>query len=350
MFIWKAIEFPTNLHIASIYSLENYYCWATLLETPTSFAQSDVAYSATEASFDVATRTCLDPHLVTDLAHPLAPLKAHVGMALNCGIIDSVGDGWPDDDWRCSVVVSGSELIHQVMDQLELECLQRERPRIRRQGTGACHPDDLRVDDCDVEHPPEHILPPASARPANAIVGPKLVQSVDTTLRQVVLPYTIRCGQLDLLSMSTRLLHVILAIIICRDEKYITLVSPLDEHDAALISPLHWLALTQNGTTQWVGVSSSAQVGFCLQQILRKKHRSEVIISIHMVVGQKEVTHQLHHHAIAEIKQVGIRVDVSASVNCGSGTVARVCVAQTPQLDPPLNNVFLHLYLSYSST
>ena len=81
------------------------------------------------------------------MAHPLAPLEADVGVALNCGIIDSVVDSWPDDDWRCSVVVSGSELIHQVMDQLDLERLQRERPRIRRQGTVAWQPDDVGVDD-----------------------------------------------------------------------------------------------------------------------------------------------------------------------------------------------------------
>ena len=91
------------------------------------------------------------------MAHLLAPLEADVGVTLNCGIIDSVGDGWPDDDWRCSVVVSGSELIDQVMDQLDLGRLQLERLRIRRQGTVACQPDDVGIDNCDVEQPPAPI-------------------------------------------------------------------------------------------------------------------------------------------------------------------------------------------------
>ena len=74
---------------------------------------------------------------------------------------------------------TGCVAITQIMHQLQLELLQSKEALIERERTVCHHPEHIRIDDADVEKPPEDVLPPTPASSSHTVVRAHLVEMLN---------------------------------------------------------------------------------------------------------------------------------------------------------------------------
>ena len=125
----------------------------------------------------------------------MLPLPTHFTRA--CPVHDVVCDDLLDGQvvGRCRLSTT-PELamvrlaVAQVMNQLQLESLQAEKPSVCRQRAVRGDPQDVGVDQADVEDTPKAVSPPTPTCTPHSVVGPQLIKLVDATHVLVVASYT----------------------------------------------------------------------------------------------------------------------------------------------------------------
>ena len=127
------------------------------------------------------------------------------------------------------------------MDQADLSRFQSHEAGFGRQMVIGHLPEDVGVDDADVQQPPEDVLPPPDAGTTNTVVGPQLVEPVHSSHPPVVALDTGGCQQLDFRVIPPHRLHHVQPLVIGCHHEDITTVPPLHQHDtgAALSFPVY---------------------------------------------------------------------------------------------------------------
>ena len=174
-------------------------------------------------------------------------------------------------------------------------------------------PEDVGVDDADVQQPPEDVLPPPDAGTTNTVVGPQLVEPVHSSHPPVVVLDTGGCRQLDFRVIPPDRLHHVQPLVIGCHNEDVTTVPPLHQHDAVSIRPLHRHSGSQLCICQLLGELTtmcpcrSTKIRAIGKQILRKCHRSKEIICVDVVMLVEMILHQFHDHSVAQVVRLGRR-------------------------------------------
>ena len=95
---------------------------------------------------------------------------------------------------------------------------------ICEQRTVCSHPQDVGVDDADVDEPPEEVLPSTPARTPHPVVGVQLIESVDPTHVFVIAANTDRQRQVDQLAVPPRPSHEVFAGVVRSNDERVPLV------------------------------------------------------------------------------------------------------------------------------
>ena len=181
-------------------------------------------------------------------------------MALNDVVGDDLCDGQVVGRCRLSTT---AELVSitQVMNQLEFKCFQAVKPSASEQWAVRCDPQDVGVDQADVEDTPEEVPPPTPTCTPHSIVGPQLIKLVHATHVFVVDAYTHMDRQVDHLVVAARLPHEVLSSVDGGDDENVAFVAPLDEHHPIVIPPLGRLTLPHPYVTQCVRKLPASRTG-----------------------------------------------------------------------------------------
>ena len=114
-------------------------------------------------------------------------------------------------------------------------------------------PEDVGVDDANVQQAPEDVFPPPPASTTHTIVRPELVHPVDTTHQGVVPPDTAWSWHVTRHVVPPHLSHHIQPLVVRRNHVDVTPILPLDQHDAVVIRPPDGLTWLQFRRCQLVG-------------------------------------------------------------------------------------------------
>ena len=203
------------------------------------------AGQASKCRFDRASHLCFPAMAVTHLAHSLATIQFHKWMPLHCIIVDCVECMWKIG-WghHMSVSLCDGTITHGTNQPL-LERLQPKQPSVCWQRPVAGQPQNISVHDGDVEETPEQVFPPSPPRTTDGEIRSHLIHPVNTAHGCVVPLDAVWHGQLDQQVLPSYFLHAILPVIVSGNEADVTLVMPLDKHNAVPIGPLRRLPLSQ---------------------------------------------------------------------------------------------------------
>jgi hypothetical protein len=134
------------------------------------FAQVSLAFEAAKAGLHKSTSTGLSFVMSTHLAYSLPTFKPHKRVILDDVIRHSVGSHqllysrWSPD--RSATI----EVVHEAVDQLQLEGLQGELPLVSGQWLVGQLPQDECVDHPNVKDTPKQVFPPSASRSPDIVV------------------------------------------------------------------------------------------------------------------------------------------------------------------------------------
>ena len=257
-----------------------------------------------------------------------------------------VVDGWLH--LLCPVHV----FVAHVVDEVELEAPQPELSCRGRQRSMGDSPEDVGVDETDVEESTEDILPLTPASTPNTVVGSHLVVPIHASHMTVIIDNTDRHRQVDDLSFASCWPYNVVPGVPCRDRMDVTFIMPLTQHDAVITCPLHRHALPEAHICQCLRklpprrTRRPTQVSVRMQQVDGQVNRREEVVRVEMVVAEQVVAHQPHHYAVAQVL-VGCFISRCPRVDGEGEAVAGVRVAQAPHLHPPppLDRILRHILL-----
>ena len=176
------------------------------------------------------------------MADALTAGKLDKRMSSHQVVIDDSLQGQLTDRSRKTRSPGGMEAIHEVVDQLHIEALEREDPLVRWQGTMAQRPEDVSIDEANVDQAPKEVLPSFWLRPAHAVVRPHLVHVIDPSHQAVVGADAGRHGQLQLLALASSLHHFVATAIVRHHHVHISLGMPIDDRNVGVVGPLDRLS------------------------------------------------------------------------------------------------------------
>ena len=186
--------------------------------------------------------------------------------------------------------------VDQIAHQRLLEAVQTEEAPVRWQRSMAEGPQDVGVDDADIDDCPEEPLRQPLARPADVAVPPRLVRPVDDARRAFVR------------SEARRRPPTLPSAGVVRDDHVdIVFIAPLDDRHVAVARPTDRLAGRQLHAGHPprevlpTGARPTAEVRVGPQKRFREAHRRERAVRVDVMTTPQVAAHQPHRDLVADV-------------------------------------------------